>query len=944
MPQLTAADLWKALGRSGLLGPAALSALQREHARKSGGATADAGGIAAWLVDRGSLTRWQAKRLLAGEKGPFFLGEYRLLERHEHPGNVPLFTARHDPSGRTVDVVLLSSRRCQDPSVWEGVVRRTSAAIAATDPTLSRTWAVEQSEAARFIVCERVEGESLSKVLARHGRMPPRTAGVLALRIARAIASLHRRGDVHGGLSLEAVRLAGGEAALDPATARVLQYPLVGDPHGDPPRVALATDEEIERLGMRAACVAPELTLPQATCDVRSDVYAIGCVLHALLTGQPPGWRGDPRATLRQAATTGVPPLGPPVVPEEVGTLVAYLTARDPESRYRTADEAAEAIAACFAIEAEPPFVGVNEALPALAVNASPAGKPVSRRKPARRGGPLVPAGVVFAALSLVVAAVAWFDPLGLRGRRGPEPAPVVVPDVDSADVAAKDAEAGNAPGMPAQQEEPAKPGTGPMVTTPASTTIVVEDGSLPWVAPTSGTPLDLTYLPGGAQLILAVRPAEILADEEGLRFFKALGPAAEAAATWLAGICGCGLEGIESVHAAWQAAADGTSLGACVVRLAGGRTIPDEDAFRGRQWGVDGAKQLDGETVHHAGRWSFWRPKAAVGRVLVVAPDPLIDDIVRGGTTPPSLSGDLETLVTALDESRHLTVAVATHYLFTEGRGMLAGPLERLAAPLESFLGDDVRAAAVAAHFGTSFFVEFDAAGSLDAAAAGLAPALRERLDAMPDAVEEYTAALAVHPHGRRLVLRLSPMLRALVANLRSGPEGQVAVLNAYLPRHAGHNLALASELALAQAPGGDPVAVATTATAPPATAQDAVSKLRKPMTLVFARDTLEKSVQMIADEIGVPIEINGRDLELEGITKNQSFGLSERDSTADAILRVILAKSNPDGKLVYVVRQQGGAETVEITTRAAVAKRGDTLPPGFEAGSGTEGTGEKR
>ena len=114
--------------------------------------------------------------------------------------------------------------------------------------------------------------------------------------------------------------------------------------------------------------------------------------------------------------------------------------------------------------------------------------------------------------------------------------------------------------------------------------------------------------------------------------------------------------------------------------------------------------------------------------------------------------------------------------------------------------------------------------------------------------------------------------------------------------------------------------------------------------MTLVFARDTLEKSVQMVAEEAGVPIEINGRDLELEGITKNQSFGLAERDTTADAVLRTILAKSNADGKLVYVVRSQDGAETIEITTRAAAAKRGDTLPPGFAAEQGTEATGEKR
>jgi hypothetical protein len=86
-----------------------------------------------------------------------------------------------------------------------------------------------------------------------------------------------------------------------------------------------------------------------------------------------------------------------------------------------------------------------------------------------------------------------------------------------------------------------------------------------------------------------------------------------------------------------------------------------------------------------------------------------------------------------------------------------------------------------------------------------------------------------------------------------------------------------------------------------------------------------------MVAEETGVPMEILGGDLQLEGITKNQSFGLDERAKTAAEILRVILAKSNPDGKLVYVVQEKDGEEWVLITTRAAAAKRGDPLPPAF-------------
>jgi hypothetical protein len=44
----------------------------------------------------------------------------------------------------------------------------------------------------------------------------------------------------------------------------------------------------------------------------------------------------------------GPPPLGPPQVPVEVATLVSYLVARDPASRYPDAAEAADALAGCI--------------------------------------------------------------------------------------------------------------------------------------------------------------------------------------------------------------------------------------------------------------------------------------------------------------------------------------------------------------------------------------------------------------------------------------------------------------------------------------------------------------------------------------------------------------------------------------------------------------------
>ena len=88
-----------------------------------------------------------------------------------------------------------------------------------------------------------------------------------------------------------------------------------------------------------------------------------------------------------------------------------------------------------------------------------------------------------------------------------------------------------------------------------------------------------------------------------------------------------------------------------------------------------------------------------------------------------------------------------------------------------------------------------------------------------------------------------------------------------------------------------------------------------------------------MVGEEIGAEMVIMGADLQLEGITKNQSFGLQERQQPAREILQKIMLRANPDGKLIYVIRGggDGSGETLVITTRASARQRGDALPAEF-------------
>jgi hypothetical protein len=443
-------------------------------------------------------------------------------------------------------------------------------------------------------------------------------------------------------------------------------------------------------------------------------------------------------------------------------------------------------------------------------------------------------------------------------------------------------------------------------------TTTLVDAADVPWAAPTDGAPPTLAYLPPGSQLVLLARPADLLAGDEGRLFVRALGRRVERALAMVAAACGCSVDEVEFVQAGWQADPEAGPDAVVGGYAAWGRdplpVAADEDA-REKAWGRTTARDIDGETVHAGAGVSYWLPDD--GRVLVAAPENLLTEMVRSrradadrraaqdwrerleATLPP----DLEDLVGMLDETRHLTLFGSPTYLLHDGRPVFAGPLAKLIEPLGAILGSDTAAAALSLHCADTFYAEIDAIGATARSARKEAVDLGERIAALADSIEEYCNTLDPHPYGRKLVMRLPRMLGILAANLRTGSSGKAIVVNCHLPRHAGHNLALAAELAIEQTPGAG-ATIAAVAT--PAAGQSAADRLAKRISLTFARDTLEKSIQMLAEEVGVPIEILGKDLELEGITKNQSFGLDESDQPAEAILRTILAKSNPDGKLI--------------------------------------------
>ncbi len=480
-----------------------------------------------------------------------------------------------------------------------------------------------------------------------------------------------------------------------------------------------------------------------------------------------------------------------------------------------------------------------------------------------------------------------------------------------------------------------------PVVQPPASPQLVDDDGRTLWASPTAGEPIRLEYLPPGCDLVLHLRPAAWLANPSSRASLAALGPQGASLVGELESATGYSLEEVDELLVGVRGSS-GKPLEVALVAspqtplTTTGERIDPPAPFRTAR-----EAQYEGSAYRVGAPWCFFAPPVEQGKRFVVATRPVMQEVLEAGGAAPPLRRELEAVAAASDRDRHITLLLAPSFLFTDGRALFSGVTEALRDPVFEFQPDAIRAASLSAHWGESFYLEMKVASSAEVTPTRMAALLDSRISKWPSELQLAVLDLNPAPHGRRVVAQLPAMTRLLAEYTRFGAENGLAVLNCYLPLPAGENLLAASELMLAQlSAGAGGVAPTTVTTA--SRAATIAEKLRQKASVSFARDTLEMAVAYLSEEIEAPILILGGDLQLEGITKNQSFGLDATDQPAGRVLLEILQKANPDKtatgpadprqKLVYVVKPgDDGQQAIYVTTRAAAAKRGDKLPEVF-------------
>ncbi|HWF72437.1 MAG TPA: protein kinase, partial [Solirubrobacteraceae bacterium] len=215
----------------------------------------------------------------------------------------------------------------QNPKSVARFEREARAAAALSHPAVVAVYDTGVDASTHFIVMELVSGRSLEAILRTEGALDPDRAAALAARVADALAAAHRAGIIHRDIKPANVMVA------DEGAVKVLDFGIARA------RGSVTLTEGASVLGT-AAYMAPEQALGKPA-DERSDIYALGCVLYALLTGRPPFTGEGFAAIIHQQANAE--PRSPceenPGVPAALSALVMRMLAKAPEDRPQSAVE-----------------------------------------------------------------------------------------------------------------------------------------------------------------------------------------------------------------------------------------------------------------------------------------------------------------------------------------------------------------------------------------------------------------------------------------------------------------------------------------------------------------------------------------------------------------------------------------------------------------------------
>ena len=188
-----------------------------------------------------------------------------------------------------------------------------------------------------FYVMPFVEGESLRDRITREQQLPVEEAVRIAREVADALDYAHRHGVVHRDIKPENILLHDGRALVADFGIALAASRSEGGTRMTETGMSLGTPHYM----------APEQAMGQREITAKADIYALGCVLYEMLTGEPPFTGPTPQAIVARVMTE--PPrsltLQRHTIPTHIEATVQKALEKLPADRFASAAQFSEALA-----------------------------------------------------------------------------------------------------------------------------------------------------------------------------------------------------------------------------------------------------------------------------------------------------------------------------------------------------------------------------------------------------------------------------------------------------------------------------------------------------------------------------------------------------------------------------------------------------------------------
>ena len=346
--------------------------------------------------------------------GDEFAG-YRIERRLGRGGMGVLYLAVEPGLERRVALKLIAPEAAAEEVFARRFAEESKIAASIEHPNVVPIYAAGEEAGVPYIAMRFVAGADLARRLAREGRLEPAVAVELIAQVGNGLDAIHAAGLVHRDVKPANVLLSGGEGTEH---AYITDFGVARN---------VSTESGLTQTGRFVGTldyVAPE-QISGGAVDARADVYALGCLLFKLLTGEVPFPKEGDAARL--FAHLNDPPPAPSLYVPEVSMalddVVIRAMSKQPEDRYPSAGDLGRA--ALAAIRGEQPAlaertVATGDAATRTAETVQPEGAsdidpagggsksdaPTERIEPARHGRRRLWLGLGAVALVAITAAV----------------------------------------------------------------------------------------------------------------------------------------------------------------------------------------------------------------------------------------------------------------------------------------------------------------------------------------------------------------------------------------------------------------------------------------------------------------------------------------------------------------------------------------------------------